>query len=278
MHSPLDTPLIKLNNGILMPRLGLGVYQVKAGDEVYQTVAKALEVGYRHIDTARVYGNEEGVGQAVIKSGIPRDEIFVTTKLWNDDQGYKKTHQSLKDSLKRLGLDYVDLYLIHWPVPSKNKFVETWRAMEELYEDGLVRAIGVSNFKPEHLGVLLESAKVVPAVNQIELHPMMTQLETRKYCAKKGIAVESWSPLMQARQLLEHDTITSIASSHHREPAQIILRWHIQSGLIAIPKSVTPERIESNINIFDFELSDDEIERIDSLDQDRRIGPDPDSF
>lgn len=278
MHNPSNTPMIRLNNGIMMPQLGLGVYQVEEGDQVEQAVTKALNSGYRAIDTAAVYRNEEGVGRAIAQSSIPREELFITTKLWNDDQGYDSAKQAFDASLERLGLEYVDLYLIHWPKPRENKILDTWRAMEELYEEGKARAIGVSNFKPHHLDPLLEVATVVPAVNQIELHPMMSQAETRLYCAEKGIAVESWSPLMQAGELLQHTVITDIASTHGKEPAQVVLRWHIQSGLIVIPKSVTPERIESNINIFDFELSEEEMQRIDALNANKRIGPDPDVF
>lgn len=278
MHSPLDTPMTKLNNGILMPQLGLGVYQVAQGEEVEQAVTHALRAGYRHIDTASYYGNEEGVGKAIADSGIPREEIFVTTKLWNDDQGAESTKAALTASLERLGLEYVDLYLIHWPVPSKNQFLETWRAMEDLYNEGHARAIGVSNFKPHHLADLLDHSHIVPAVNQIELHPMMSQLDTREYCKEKGIAIESWSPLMQAGELLKHPIITEIADAHSKEPAQIVLRWHIQSGLIVIPKSVTPKRIESNIAVFDFKLSGEEMKQIDGLNQDHRIGPDPDKM
>lgn len=275
MHNPAVTPTIKLNNGIQMPQIGFGVYKVEAGEQVENAVNVAFEAGYRAIDTASFYNNEEGVGRAIAYSGIPREELFITTKLWNDDQGFDNTLQAFEDSLEHLGLDYLDLYLIHWPKPANDKIAETWRAMEQLYEDGKVRAIGVSNFNPEHLDDLLKTAKVMPVVNQVELHPYFSQQELRKYCTDKEIAVESWGPLMQGGELLQDTTIAGIANAHGKEPAQVVLRWHIQSGLIVIPKSVTPERIQSNINIFNFELSDDEMQRIDALNQNRRVGPDP---
>lgn len=273
-----DIPSVELNNGIKMPQFGLGVYQAEAGEEVELAVKTALEAGYRHIDTAMIYRNEESVGKVIAESGIPRDELFITTKLWNDDQGYETSLAAIDASLKRLGLDYVDLYLMHWPVPSKGLFKETWRAMEQLYKDGKTLAIGVSNFKPSHLKELLEDAEVVPAVNQIELHPMLAQHETRNFCKENGIWVESWSPIMRGGELLDNPVIKEIADAHGKEPAQAILRWHIQSELIVIPKSVTPSRIKSNMEIFDFELSDEEMKRIDELDAGKRIGPDPDSM
>jgi methylglyoxal/glyoxal reductase len=268
-------PSVQLNNGILMPQFGLGVYKAKDGDEVEEAIATALASGYRLIDTAAIYRNEEGVGRAIAASAIPREEIFVTTKLWNDDQGYEQTHAAFNKSLERLGLDYVDLYLIHWPIMAENKSIETWRALEEIYADGKSRAIGLSNFMPKHIDALLAQSEVVPAVNQIELHPRLTQEETIIYCREKGIAVESWSPLMRAGELFEHEIIKDLAGKYEREPAQVILRWHIQLGLIAIPKSVTPERIRSNIRIFDFELDEDEMSRISSLNENYHLGPDP---
>ncbi len=269
-------PDIKLNNGIMMPQFGLGVFKAEEGEEVETAVSEALKAGYRLIDTAAIYGNEEGVGKAIAESGIPREELFITTKLWNDDQGHEAVSVAFNKSLDKLGLEYVDLYLLHWPVTGKYK--ASWQELEKLYADGQIRAIGVSNFKPHHLEELLKEAKTVPAVNQIELHPLMSQQETRKFCDEKGIKVESWSPLMQAGKLLEDPLINKLASKHNKEPAQIVLRWHIQSGLIVIPKSVTPKRIKSNIDIFDFELSQNDMEQIDGLNQSRRIGPDPDSF
>ncbi|MGI9028263.1 MAG: aldo/keto reductase [Candidatus Saccharimonadales bacterium] len=271
-------PVKELNNGIQIPQIGFGVFKIEDGSEVEEAIKVAFKAGYRSIDTAAIYGNEEGVGRAIAYSGIPREELFITTKVWNNDQGYNETLQAFDNSLERLGLDYIDQYLIHWPKPTNNKISDTWRAMEQLYEDGKTRAIGVSNFKPDHLDNLLKDAKITPAINQIELHPRLTQLETRNYCQGKGIAIESWSPLMQGGELLNDATISGIANAHGKEPAQVILRWHIQSGLVVIPKSVTPERIRDNINIFNFELSGDEMRRIDNLNQNKRIGPDPDSF
>ncbi len=277
MDIAAKTPTIKLNNEILIPQIGFGVFRIH-DTQVEEAIESAFRAGYRAVDTAAAYGNEEGVGRAVAYSGIPREELFITSKLWNSDQGYDSTLKAFDDSLERLGMDYLDLYLIHWPKPQLRKTAETWRALERLYEEGRVRAIGVSNFKPFHLDTLLQSANIVPAVNQIELHPMLTQLETRAYCHENDIAVESWSPLMHGGELLNNKTITGIANAHNKEPAQVVLRWHLQSGLIVIPKSVTPERIQSNINIFDFMLSEDEMDRINSLNRDQRIGPDPDNF
>lgn len=278
MDIAATTPTIRLNNGILMPQLGLGVFKIEGDNLVEETVETAFKAGYRLIDTAAVYRNEAGVGRAVAYSGIPREELFITSKVWNDDQGYDSTLKAFDDSLERLGMDYLDLYLIHWPKPQLKKSAETWRALERLYEEGRTRAIGVSNFKPSHLDDLLQTARIVPAVNQIELHPMLSQLETRAYCRENGIAVESWGPIMRGGELLKNKTIGGIANAHGKEPAQVVLRWHIQSGLIAIPKSVTPERIQSNINIFDFKLSNDEMERINGLNNDYRTGPDPDNY
>lgn len=269
-------PFVKLNNEIMMPQFGLGVYKANEGEEVENAVATALRAGYRLIDTATIYRNEKGVGKAIAASGVPREELFITTKLWNDDQGYDSTLLAFDKSLDMLSLDYIDLYLIHWPKTGTYK--ETWKAFEKLHADKKIRAIGVSNFKPRHLEELLKTANVVPAVNQIELHPMMTQLETRQYCKEKSIKIESWSPLMRAGELFKNKIITSIAANHNKEPAQVVLRWHIQSDLIVIPKSVTPERIRSNIDIFSFELTAYEMKQIDGLNQDIRIGPDPDTF
>ncbi len=269
-------PDLKLNNGIIVPQFGLGVYKAQEGEEVEQAVMTALEVGYRLIDTAAVYRNEEGVGRAIAASGLPRDEIFITTKLWNDDQGYDTARPAFERSLQRLGLEYVDLYLLHWPV--SGKYVDSWRALEEIYKDGQSRAIGVSNFMPQHLDKLIAETEVVPAVNQIELHPYLTQNETRNYCDDKGIVVESWSPIMRAGEILDNPVIVDIAGKYNKTAAQVILRWHIELGLVVIPKSVTPERIRSNIDIFDFELTQDEVNRISNLNVDQRIGPDPREF
>lgn len=272
----MTMPAVTLNNDVTMPQLGLGVYKAHEGEEAHDTVRIALEAGYRSIDTAALYGNEHAVGLAVHDSGLPRKDVFITTKVWNADQGYNSTLRAFETSMHRLGVDYVDLYLVHWPVVRRYK--QTWRALEYLYDQKVVRVIGVSNFQTHHLDDLLNDANVVPAVNQIELHPMLTQVELRKYCHTRDIAVEAWSPLMVGGEVLRHQTIMSLAASHHKTPAQIVLRWHIQSGIIAIPKSVTPERIRENIAIFDFELSQDDMQAVDALNADKRVGPDPDNF
>ena len=275
MVKATDVPLVSLNNGVPMPQLGLGVWQAEAGQEAEQATATALQSGYRLIDTAKIYGNEQSVGQAIRNSGMPREQLFITTKLWNSDQGYDSTLRAFDSSLNALGLDYVDLYLIHWPVPSQNKYVETWRALRQLYSDKRVRAIGVSNFQTHHLDELLQSG-VVPAVNQVELHPHLQQTELRAYCHTNGIQVESYSPLKRAGDLFADPTIKDLANKHSKTPAQIILRWHIQENLVVIPKSVTPERIQENINIFDFALDGDDMAAIQKLDQDKRISSHPD--
>ena len=272
-------PSVELNNGVTMPQFGLGVWQMNEGDEVEEAVLAALKAGYRLIDTAAVYGNEEGVGEAIRKSGVPREEIFVTTKLWNSDQGKDSVRQAFDKSLERLGLDYVDLYLIHWPVPAKGLYVETWKEMEKIYADGKARAIGVSNFHPEHLNALLAEAEVVPAVNQIELHPRFPQQILRDYCADKNIHVESWSPIGGSRgSLLEDPILKRIGNKYGKTPAQVVIRWHIQHGLIVIPKSANPDRIRQNVDIFDFELSDEDMTEIDGLDRAERQGPNPDTM
>ena len=243
-------------------------------DDIVPVVSTALEVGYRHIDTAAAYENEEGVGQAVRDSGVPREDVFVTTKLPNSDHGYESTLAAFDASFDRLGLDYVDLYLIHWPIPAKDLYVETWRAMEKIYADGRIRAIGVSNFQPNHLRRLADECTVVPAVNQIELHPTFTQHEVRDVHEQLHVAIEAWSPLGQAQDL-ENPAIGAIADRLDRSPAQVILRWHLQLGNIVIPKSVTPARIRENFDVFDFELSSTEMGEISALDAGNRIGPDP---
>ncbi|GAA0908560.1 aldo/keto reductase [Streptomyces thermoalcalitolerans] len=270
-------PSITLNNGIRMPQLGFGVWQVP-NDEAERAVATALEAGYRSIDTAAIYENEEGTGRAIAASGIPREDIFVTTKLWNSDQGYDSALRALDASLDRLGLEYVDLYLIHWPTPAREKYVDTYKAFEKLYSEGRARAIGVSNFLPEHLDRLAAETSVVPAVNQIELHPHLQQHAAREYHAKRGIATEAWSPLGQGKGLLKVPAIVAIAQKHNRTPAQIVLRWHLQQGNIVIPKSVTPSRIRENIEVFDFRLDDEDLAAISALNEDRRLGPDPATF
>ncbi|KAA6213011.1 aldo/keto reductase [Streptomyces albofaciens JCM 4342] len=270
-------PHITLNNDVAMPQLGYGVWQVP-DDEAFTAVGAALEAGYRSIDTAAIYGNEEGTGKALAASGIARDELFVTTKLWNDAQGYDSTLRAFDESLKKLGLEYVDLYLIHWPMPAKGTFVDTYRAFEKIYQEGRAKAIGVSNFQPAHLERLLGETSVVPAVNQIELHPQLQQSEARAFHARHGIATEAWSPLGQGKDLLKDATITRLAGKYERTPAQIVLRWHLQLGNIVIPKSVTPSRIKENIDVFGFELDDADMAAIAELDSGTRLGPDPDAF
>ncbi|MFD7433790.1 aldo/keto reductase [Streptomyces sp. NPDC059861] len=270
-------PPIILNNGVEMPQLGFGVWQVP-DDEAERAVATALEAGYRSIDTAAIYGNEEGTGKAIGASGLPREELFVTTKLWNGDQGYDSTLRAFDVSLDKLGLDYVDLYLIHWPLPAKGLFVDTYKAFEKLHSDGRIKAIGVSNFLPEHLERLIGETSVVPAVNQIELHPHLQQHAAREFHAEQGIATEAWSPLGSGRGLLEVPAIVAIAQKHNRTPAQVVLRWHLQLGNVVIPKSVTPSRIAENIDVFDFRLDTEDLAAISALNEDRRLGPDPATF
>ncbi|GAA1258570.1 aldo/keto reductase [Streptomyces aureus] len=270
-------PPIVLNNGVEMPQLGFGVWQVPDA-EAEKAVATALEAGYRSIDTAAIYGNEEGTGKAVAASGIAREKLFVTTKLWNADQGYDATLRAFDASLDKLGLDYLDLFLIHWPLPSKDSYVDTYKALEKIYADGRAKAIGVSNFLPEHLERLLGETSIIPAVNQIELHPHLQQRAAREFHAEQGIATEAWSPLGQGKGLLEVPAIVAIAQKHGRTPAQIVLRWHVQLGNVVIPKSVTPSRIVENIDVFDFELDIEDIAAISALNEDRRLGPDPATF
>ncbi|MFD6326109.1 aldo/keto reductase [Streptomyces sp. NPDC058442] len=267
-------PPITLNNGVEMPQLGFGVWQVPDA-EAETAVAAALEAGYRSIDTAAAYGNEEGTGRAIAASGIPREDLFVTTKLWNTDHGYDSTLRAFDASLSKLGLDHVDLYLIHWPTPARGRYVDTYRAFEKLYAEGRVRAIGVSNFQREHLEHLIAETSVVPAVDQIELHPHLQQRAAREYHAQQGIATEAWSPLGQGKGLLEVPAIVAIAQKHGRTPAQVVLRWHIQLGNVVIPKSVTPSRIEENIDVFGFGLDTEDLAAISALDEGRRLGPDP---
>ncbi|MFE4593562.1 aldo/keto reductase [Streptomyces laurentii] len=260
-----------------MPQLGFGVWQVP-DDEAEKAVATALEAGYRSIDTAAIYENEAGTGKALAASGLPREELFVTTKLWNDQQGYDSTLRAFDSSLELLGLDYVDLYLIHWPVPAKDAYVDTYKAFEKILADGRAKAIGVSNFLPEHLERLIGETSVVPAVNQIELHPQLQQAASRETHAKHGIATEAWSPLGSGKGLLEVPAIVAIARKHDRSPAQVVLRWHLQIGNVVIPKSVTPSRIRENIDVFDFELDAEDLAAITALDEGRRLGPNPAEF
>ncbi|MET7685326.1 aldo/keto reductase [Streptomyces sp. NPDC005423] len=270
-------PPIILNNGVEMPQLGFGVWQVPDG-EAEQAVATALEAGYRSIDTAAIYGNEEGTGRAIAGSGVPREELFVTTKLWNSDQGYDATLRAFDVSLEKLGLEYLDLYLIHWPTPARDLYVDSYKAFEKLYADGRVRAVGVSNFLTEHLERLIAETSVVPAVDQIELHPHLQQNAAREFLAGQGIATEAWSPLGQGKGLLEVPAIVAIARKHDRTPAQVVLRWHVQLGNVVIPKSVTPSRIRENIEVFDFSLDTEDLAAISALDEDRRLGSHPAHF
>ncbi|MFE4657356.1 aldo/keto reductase [Streptomyces hydrogenans] len=269
-------PTVTLNNGVEIPQLGFGVFQVP-DEETTAAVSSALEAGYRSLDTAAIYGNEAGVGKALAASGISREELFVTTKLWNADQGHDATLRAFDDSLAKLGLDYVDMYLIHWPTPARDLYKETWKAIEKLVADGRVRAAGVSNFQPDHLKRLIDGADLVPAVNQVELHPGLQQNELRAVHAELGIATEAWSPLAQGA-VLGDEAVTVIAGRHGKSPAQVVLRWHLQLGNIVIPKSVTPERIRQNLDVFDFTLTDDEMAALAGLDRDLRTGPHPDQF
>ncbi|MGG1444690.1 aldo/keto reductase [Brevibacillus laterosporus] len=263
-----------LANGVVKPWLGLGVYKADDGAEVEQAIRMALEAGYRSIDTAAIYENEAGVGKAIRDSKIPREEIFVTTKVWNTEQGYESTLQAFDTSLQKLGLDYIDLYLVHWPVPGKYK--ETWRALETLYKKGLVRSIGVSNFHIHHLEDLLSVCEVKPMLNQIEMHPFLIQEELRQYCEQHGIYVEAWRPLMRGN--LEVPLVQEMAERYQKTPAQIVLRWDLQHKVLVIPKSVRKERIIENADLFDFELTDEDMTMLDGLNRDQRFGPDPDHF
>jgi diketogulonate reductase-like aldo/keto reductase len=267
------TSTVRLNNGVEMPWVGFGTFKSEPGKVTEQAVAWALEIGYRHIDTAAVYGNEADVGRAVRASGIPRSQIFVTTKVWNADQGYEQALSAFEESDRKLGLGFVDLYLIHWPV--KGKFADTWRALEKLHADGRVRAIGVSNFKVHHLEELAKASPVVPAVNQVEFHPFLLQSVLLAYDQAKGIRHEAWAPLTRGRAFTD-PVIARIATIHGRSPAQVLLRWDLQHGVLTIPKSIHRERIAENARLFDFELAPDEMKAIDALDTGTRIGPDPD--
>jgi 2,5-diketo-D-gluconate reductase A len=272
----LTIPRTVLHDGIEIPQLGFGVFQV-APEETQATVELALEAGYRHIDTAAAYRNEAAVGAAIAASGLPREDVFVTTKLWNAEQGHDSTLVAFEASLERLGLDHVDLYLIHWPVPGRDRFVDTWRAFERIYEEESARTIGVSNFRIEDLERLEAEADTRPTVNQVELHPGLQQDALRTFHDEHRIATEAWSPLAQGA-LLGDETIAAIAERHDKTPAQTILRWHLQLGNVVIPKSVTPERIRENIEVFDFELGDEDMAEFAKLDRGERIGPDPETF
>ena len=265
-------PFAKLNNGIMIPRLGLGVYQSPPGEVTQGAVEYALKVGYRHIDTARIYGNESDVGAALRKSGIKREDMFITTKLWNSDQGYETALKACDDSLKRLGLKYLDLYLIHWPVPEVRN--ESWDALTKLLKDGKCRSIGVSNYTIQHLTELLEDADVVPMVNQVEFSPFLYQKQLLDYCEKNKIQVEAYSPLTQGAKL-NHPTIQQIAKKHGKTPAQVLLRWSLQHNLVTIPKSVREERIKENSQVFDYNLTSEDMRVLDSLDENFRNSWDP---
>jgi 2,5-diketo-D-gluconate reductase A len=272
----MTVPSLRLHDGIEIPQLGLGVFQVPP-EKTQGTVELALAAGYRHIDTAAAYGNEKGVGAALAASGLCREDYFVTTKLWNSQQGHDSTLAAFEASLDRLGLDHVDLYLIHWPVPSEGRFVETWRAFEQIHGEEAARTIGVSNFRVEDLELLARDTVTRPTINQVELHPHFQQADLRAWHARHGIATEAWSPLAQG-EALGDGTIERLTANHGKTPAQVILRWHLQLGNVVIPKSVTPERIRENIDLFDFKLSDREIAAIGDLDRGNRIGPQPATF
>jgi 2,5-diketo-D-gluconate reductase A len=276
MNDVTTIPAVALSDGVAIPQLGFGVFQVPPED-TQEVVEEALASGYRHIDTAGAYRNEAGVGAALAAAGLPREEVFVTTKLWNSEQGYDSTLAAFEKSLERLGLDHVDLYLIHWPMPSEDRYLDTWRAFERLQDEGRVRSIGVSNFRVEDLERLRDEAERLPTVNQIELHPRLQQAELRAWHADHSIATEAWSPLAQG-ELLDDDTIEIVAAHHEKTSAQTILRWHLQLGNVVIPKSVTPERIRENIDVFDFELSEDDMAAIARLDAGERTGPEPATF
>src|SRR3954447_5029920 len=273
----MTVPNLVLNNGIEIPQLGFGVWRVPRG-KTKQAVAAALDAGYRHVDTAKLYDNEREVGEAVRESGLDRDEVFVTSKVWNTDQGYDSTLRAFDASMERLGFEVLDLYLIHWPLPARDTAAQTWRAMEKLYQEGRIRAIGVSNFQPEHLRRLLDGSEVVPGINQVELHPYLQQHEIRKADEELGLLTEAWSRLAKGGELLADPTITSLADKHGATPAQVVLRWHLQLGIIAIPKSVTPSRIKENIDVFGFELDEQDLASIGTLDRGGRTGPDPDQL
>jgi 2,5-diketo-D-gluconate reductase A len=269
-------PVITLNNGVTIPQLGFGVFQIPP-DQTKQATLAALEVGYRHIDTAEMYGNESQVGEAVRESGIDRDDVFVTSKLSNAFHAYDDALSAFDQTLKDLGFDYLDLFLVHWPLPEVGDYVETWRAMEEIYRSGRVKAIGVSNFQRDHLQRLFAETDVVPAVNQIEVHPYLAQDDLRAYGARHGVETEAWSPIAQGK-VLDDPVLVAIGERHGKSSAQVTLRWHIQRGDIVFPKSVTRSRVEENFDIFDFRLTDQEMGEVSQLDRGERIGPDPDTF
>jgi 2,5-diketo-D-gluconate reductase A len=276
MTNATEAPLVTLHDGVEIPQLGFGVFQIPP-EETQERVEEALAVGYRHVDTAAAYRNEAGVGAAIAAGGMPRDDVFVTTKLWNSEQGFDSTLRAFEKSLERLGTGHVDLYLIHWPLPSRDLFLDTWRAFERIREEGGARSIGVSNFRVEDLERLEREAELRPTVNQIELHPRLQQAELRAWHADHDVATEAWSPLAQG-ELLADGTIETVAAHHDRTPAQAILRWHLQTGNVVIPKSATPSRIRENFELFDFSLSEDDMAALERLDAGERTGPDPGTF
>lgn len=269
-----DMQYVTLNNGVRMPQLGFGVYKIPQ-DTIVAATKSALGAGYRSIDTAQYYENEHGVGEAIRTSGVAREDLFITTKVWNSHQGYKKTLNAFEDSLQKLGLDYIDMYMVHWPAPEHDLYIETYEALEKLYKDGRVRAIGVCNFEIEHLERLLDTCEIPPVVNQIECHPYLQQNEIKAFCKEKDIFIESWGPLRRGGSLFEEKVIRDLANKHNKTPAQIILRWHLQEHSIAIPKSVTPSRIKENMNVFNFSLSEDDMVDITTLDREERMGKHP---
>jgi diketogulonate reductase-like aldo/keto reductase len=267
----------KLNNGIMIPAIGLGVFRLEDARQAQETIETALALGYRHIDTAMIYGNERAVGLAIKNSGIAREDIFVTTKLWNDDQRSGKVDEAIDGSLKRLGLDYVDLYLVHWPV--KSTYAAIWEKMEKVYHDGKSRSIGVSNYHQHHLDDLLKIAEITPAVNQIECYPYLTQEPLIQYCRQKGIYPEAWGPLGAGKSdIFPNPVIAGIAAKHGKTPAQVVIRWHLERGVIAIPKSANRDRQQENLSAGDFRLSAEEVEQISALNKNQRLGADPDNF
>ena len=273
MTTNTAVPTVKLNNGTEIPQLGFGVFQVEP-EKTQEVVESALGVGYRHIDTAAIYGNEEGVGKAIAASGIAREDLWITTKLWNANHQRDKALAAFDQSLERLGLDYVDLYLIHWPVPMYGEYVEAWKALEEILATGRAKTIGVSNFLPEHLQALFDASDIVPAVNQIELHPELQQRNITEFCAQHGIAIEAWSPLASG-QIVDREDVAAIAEKYGKTPAQVTLRWHLDSGRIIFPKSNNPGRQRENFEILDFALTPEEVAVFDALDAGRRVGADP---
>jgi 2,5-diketo-D-gluconate reductase A len=273
----MTVPSIRLNNGVEIPQVGFGVFQIPP-DDTAKAVREALDAGYRHIDTAQMYGNEEGVGKALAESGLAREDVFLTTKLANDRHGRDEAVRALEESLLRLGTDHVDLYLIHWPLPAQNLYVDTWRGFERVLDDERARAIGVSNFTQAHLERLIGETGIVPAVNQVELHPRFPQPDLRRYHAEKGIATEAWAPIGQGGDLLRDPVLVDLGEKYGRTPAQIVLRWHVQLGNVVFPKTVHPERMRENIALFDFALSPEDVDAVSALDVGGRMGPHPDDF